>query len=371
MDIRVVFDPEPDGPPATLRTARAAWAAVADGATHHLVLQDDVLLCRDFPRVVAQALQTAPDGAVSLFASWSMGTAQAMRLAALTGASWTKMVDGWTPTQALVLPAWCARGFAAYARRQPAWMPDNRVMHSFLAEQGVDTHVSIPCLVEHAPARSLLVNDLLHGVRDATAFAGDTDMSGQPFTARVVSPPAVSCMWMGAGEFFAAYDPLDPTGRSMVTPVHEVLEQFGMTGADLARAFAADREHHPELADYPLVGECFQFSLWLTMFTSGIIAGSLFDAPDPDAPDPNALDPGVLDKAFEQPWAGAAFATFPAAALRKMASYDSLRGAAGHFVPFCRTALRSGLAALSGRPGLAALWEPGRYEIKPRWARAA
>ena len=359
LNVTVVFDPDPNGPPATLRTARLAWAAVADDATHHLVLQDDVLLCRDFPAAVRQALCRAPEGALALFAAWSMATAQAMRLAALAGASWTPVVDDWTPTQALVLPAQQARDFAEHARELPDNRPDNRAMATFLAERGLTTYVSIPNLVEHAHSSSLLANDLLHGVRSSTAFAGDQTFESPLFLGTVVRPPALSYMWLGAGEFFSCYDPLQRDGQSIVTPTHEVLGQFGLSGDELAAAFGRDQGQHPELRDQSLLGDCFHFSLWLTMFASGVIAGSLLDPPYPVA----------LKSGLDQPWAQVAMRTFPAAALRKMAPAGRLRDLGDLLTPFCRTALGSGLAALENSPDLTALWEPGKFDIRPNWAR--
>ncbi len=359
MGIRVVYDPEPDGLPATLRTARAAWAAVDADATHHLVLQDDVLLCADFPRVVGQALTVAPEGAIALFVSWSMTTAQAIRLAALTGASWTRLQDGWTPTQALVLPAAWAREFAEVAADLSDTEPDNRAMHAFLAERGRETYVSIPNLVEHAPTESLLFNDLLHGVREATVFAA-ADPGRQPFSNRVASPPAVAHVWMGAGEYYSSYHPADPTPRAMVTPTHEVLTGFGMPTEDIAAAFAEDLAAHPNLAADSPVGECLHFSLWLTMFASGVIAGAVLDEPTAVA----------LDSAWKQPWAEDALATFPAATLRKITSREMLAPAAATLLPFCRTAMRRGITAVDRWPGLTALWRPHDHEIVPHWARA-
>src|SRR5262245_1863058 len=47
LNAEIVFDPDPDGKPATLRTAVAAWSRIREGATHHFVMQEDVQLCRD------------------------------------------------------------------------------------------------------------------------------------------------------------------------------------------------------------------------------------------------------------------------------------------------------------------------------------
>ncbi|MEU3600393.1 hypothetical protein ABZ714_16985 [Streptomyces sp. NPDC006798] len=67
----VAEDPLPGRPPATLRAARAAWAAIAPGASHHLVLQDDVELCADFARLVTEAVSRHPDTPLALYANSS------------------------------------------------------------------------------------------------------------------------------------------------------------------------------------------------------------------------------------------------------------------------------------------------------------
>jgi hypothetical protein len=357
LNARVVFDPDPNGPPSTLRTARAAWAAVDEGATHHLVLQDDVILCQDFPAAVADAIKVGPSPAMSLFASASMASAQAIRLAALVGASWTRLVDGWVPTQALVLPAAWAREFADYAADVDDSRPDNRVMSAFLSQKRAETYVTIPNLVEHGQARSLLLNDLLHGVRESAVFADDVKDEEFAVSDVVADPPALSYMWLGGGEFFSCYDPLDSTGGSMVTPTHEVLARFGMSDREVTEAFERDRDQHLAEAEPALVGDCLQFSIWLTMFASGIIAGSLVDEVA-DAPE---IEP-------DRPEASAALATFPAAVLRKMVPQQSLHDTADQLAPFCRTALESGSAAVQEWPELAALQSPDGLRIRPQWA---
>ena len=71
---RVVLDPEPDGPPATLRTARAAWAAVPPNATHHLVLQDDSVPVAGMADTLVGLMSTHPELPVALFCEWGSGT---------------------------------------------------------------------------------------------------------------------------------------------------------------------------------------------------------------------------------------------------------------------------------------------------------
>jgi hypothetical protein len=80
-----------------LAAAKIVWSTIRAGATHQLVLQEDTHLCVDFGTLLAQAMSVAPRGAIAPFADWATPTAQAIRSAALAGASWTRAADPATP----------------------------------------------------------------------------------------------------------------------------------------------------------------------------------------------------------------------------------------------------------------------------------
>jgi hypothetical protein len=356
LAIDIVLDPDPGGKLATLRTAKLAWSRVRDGATHQLVLQEDVQLCRDFGAVVSQALSVAPQGAIAFFANWVMSTAQAVRLAALVGASWTPTVDSWTPTQALVLPAATARGFAVFAERYSDDKPDNRAMADYLSASGLTTYISIPNLVEHRPTQSLLLNDLLYGVRNSTVFPESADVGIAPFTDRVATPPAVANLGLGDFEIFSHYDPLVAGSASSTAPAHEVLITYGMTAAELGEGFASDLDYHSEATATGL-GESMLFQFWITMFLQGVIARGM-------------LEPAVpqdFEAALENRWARTALGTFAAGALRKTFPRAAIRPTADRLTPLCVSAMRSGFGAVDHWPKLAVLCRPDEHEIRPRW----
>jgi hypothetical protein len=359
LDAEIVFDPDPGGRPATLRTAVAAWSQVREGTTHHLVIQEDVQLCHGFNTALHQALSVAPKGAIALFANWTMSTAQAVRLAALCGASWTPAADPWAPTQALLLPTDVARGFAAFAERYSADKPDNRAMADYLADLGLITYVAIPNLVEHRPTPSLLLNDLLYGVRNSVVFPETADVGTAPFTDRVVAPPAVANMGVGDFESFCHYDPLIGWPQSSTAPGPEVLMARGMSALELGESFFSDLDYHPAATATGL-GESLLFQFWITTFIQGHIARGL--------PDLTRL--GDLDAAFDKNrWARTALGTFAAGALRKTFPRTSVRDIAAQLTPLCTSAMRAGFAAVDHWPGLAELWQPDVYEIRPRWNR--
>ncbi|MFJ8958940.1 hypothetical protein ACIRG5_06080 [Lentzea sp. NPDC102401] len=357
LGIEIVLDPEPDGKPATLRTAKLAWSKIREGATHHMVLQEDVQLCTDFSSLMHHGLQVAPEGAISFFACWTMSTAQAIRLAAVCGASWTPVVDSWTPTLALVLPAEVARGFAGFAEQYASDKPDNRAMAEYLADRDLTTYVSVPNLVEHRPTQSLLLNDLLYGARHSTVFPASADVGPAPFTERIATPPAVANLGRGDFESFCHYDPLIGWPRSSTAPGPEVLMTYGMTAVELGEAFASDLDYHPEATANGL-SESLLFQLWTAAFIQGHVARAMLC-------DQGSLD---FDAALDgNRWARTALSTFPASALRRTYPRAVLARLAEQLTPLCISAMRSGFSAVDHWPGLAALWRPDQHEIRPRW----
>lgn len=169
---RVIADPAPDAPPSALRTAKLAWAAVADGATHHLVLQDDVVPMRGFARQLEAALASRSEEGVTLFVHWkSARNAYAVRRAAAAGASWALMSPiEWTPTLGIALPAARARELAAYLAQLPDELADDDgYVTSFRVERGLAVWATVPHLLEHGDGPSLSGYDC-EGARFATVF---------------------------------------------------------------------------------------------------------------------------------------------------------------------------------------------------------
>ena len=167
---RVVLDPDPDGPPTALRTAAAAWAAVAPDATHHLVLQDDVLLAEGFFEHARAAARAAPTDAIAFYANWNSRNGAAVRTAALSGADWVWALDEYTPCVALMLPAAIAAGYAAFAAADDAGWPYDVLMFRYLRSTGTRTRITVPNTVEHSGIPSIAGN-VAHGLRRSALFA--------------------------------------------------------------------------------------------------------------------------------------------------------------------------------------------------------
>lgn len=167
--LRVVMDPDPTGTPSVLRTALAAWSAIEDGATHQLVIQDDMVLSESFYDRVRSAIEARPDAALALFALWDSRNGAAVRMAAMAGARWVGAVNEYFPCVAIVLPRRHAEGFAAYGRQRLGGWPDDILMHRYLRDRGVPRYVAVPNLTEHEDRGSISGN-AFRGPRRSVCF---------------------------------------------------------------------------------------------------------------------------------------------------------------------------------------------------------
>ena len=174
-DQSLVLDPDPDGPPSPLRTAACAWAGPYGGASHRLVLQDDVLPAAGFMGLVSEAIRNRPDDPIAFYCNWNHWNGSPVRLAAFTGAGWAKAIpDEYAPSLAVVLPRTLAADFADYAQRLliGGTPPDDEALASFLRERNKPLFIAVPNLVEHMGGESLVGNDV-HGPRLSPCFADD------------------------------------------------------------------------------------------------------------------------------------------------------------------------------------------------------
>ncbi|WP_164716158.1 hypothetical protein [Streptomyces sp. WAC 06738] len=173
LPARIVRDPDPGGFPSPLRTAKAAWAAVAPGATHHLVVQDDAHLAPGFAGHVTALLERHPDRAVSLSVLWvSPYNSYRVRQAAVGGYASVRLAPWeWVPSLALALPAETARELAAYLAEFPDdTRDDDEHIAVFCAERGIPVVAPVPHLLDHGVGPSVAGNDH-HGIRLAVACA--------------------------------------------------------------------------------------------------------------------------------------------------------------------------------------------------------
>ncbi|MGW0836142.1 hypothetical protein [Streptomyces prunicolor] len=172
---RVIDDPDPSGPPSPLRTAKRAWAAIEPGATHHLVLQDDVRPAPGFARQLLEVIGHRPHHAIALYVNWNTPqNAYHVRRSVAVGSPWAPLSPvEYTPTLGLVLPADLAAELADHLAGFPDVLrDDDEVVAVFLRQRGTPVVAAVPHLLEHGDDDSMAGNDA-HGLRCATVFAGD------------------------------------------------------------------------------------------------------------------------------------------------------------------------------------------------------
>lgn len=268
----IVVDPDPHGPPSSLRTAAVAWSFVPEHATHHLVLQDDAVPCRGFADAVHAAIAQHPDTALALFTEWTSVTAHHLRLAALTGATWAEVVDEYVPSVALVLPAAIARAFGEAATANlHTWTPTDDVeLMNFLRERQVSAICRIPNLIDHDSPDSLTGNTH-QGPRRSVCFADDVPTPAGDLLAMADLLPTFAHYQMpdfGSQPYQAMRKPVGDGGLPWsIRPTGQWLADTGLDPArvtELARTHVDRwrRQHHG--IDDPLLER-----LWLTPFSVG------------------------------------------------------------------------------------------------------
>lgn len=186
VNATVVYDPDPDGPADSLRCAAEAWASSSDDVTHHVVLQDDVLPCSDFPILLKEAIDSRPHDALSLFGFASSGASATSRISALLGIPWFRSREYFLAAPALVFPKTVADGASEHlrkviARRSMGSDPrhsfrDALQLRKYLHDRGTRAYTSVVSLVEHdVLGKPSLMGGSEKGLRRASCFRNDVD----------------------------------------------------------------------------------------------------------------------------------------------------------------------------------------------------
>jgi hypothetical protein len=241
----IVLDPEPDAAPSTLRTSRAAWAAADPDATHHLVLQDDIELVPGFADHVRQAVAHLPQAGLAFFTEWGSRTADMLRVAAITGMTWTECVDRYIPTQAVVLPTALARSFAIYAADLPPDTPDDNALMAHLRSHDVPALVKVSNLVEHLDLPSTVGNHWMGQRRAACYLPTPPEDPGQPGTILPAARIVPHLAWEDATAVYWTIE-TDVTRDWTHQPLPPLLREHGLTDPVRATIWHAAAEHQPD-----------------------------------------------------------------------------------------------------------------------------
>lgn len=134
-------------------TAKRAWKAIAPEATHHLVLQDDILPCLDFLPAVAQAIITKPDEPLSFYANRAV-----IDQARQQGSSWAR-ISRPLFGQANCFPVAMVRDFLSWEEQhvKPSLKFDDSRIAMYLLAHHRPIWTTVPSLVEHVGAYESLL----------------------------------------------------------------------------------------------------------------------------------------------------------------------------------------------------------------------
>ncbi|MFF3867603.1 hypothetical protein [Micromonospora sp. NPDC001898] len=323
FDAGVATDPEPGRPGGTLRTSRMAWSRVAPGATHHLVVQDDSVLASDFVRRALAGTRALPGHALGLFTEWGSFTSYALRIAALAGADWVEVVDGYMPAQALILPAEVAREFDRYAERATTGdEPDDEVLLGFLRAMGVPMVVSVSNLVQHGDEVSIAGNGW-HGLRKAACWPADPVTPGETVLDRIALVPFFS--WF-TGDAICRFRDRPATEDWRQVPAIDLLRAYGLGDDDVRRLIADGGPQRPAEGEVP--GHLTQ-ALVTAAVAVGLLAGECGVPAD-----------GARTK---EPVAAAALATLVPGGLRNFVDGHALPAVSEQLAPVVDAAAQWGL----------------------------
>lgn len=192
-DAQVIVDPEPTGDySATWRTYSECLRRTPHPATHRLVLQDDVQLCRNFLAGVEAAIRSRPDSLLSLFISMRPQQSAMAHLHALERCDAWSYLDSreWVPTQALVWPAFLIGPMLRHAQAFPVAGPhnaDDQVVGKFIRERRLMALQSCPSLVQHVHAEETTLDPGVNRVGNhryaACWFGAEGETEHDPATA--------------------------------------------------------------------------------------------------------------------------------------------------------------------------------------------
>ncbi|MBV9447194.1 MAG: hypothetical protein JO345_15035 [Streptosporangiaceae bacterium] len=288
LDPVLVWDTAVDGPPSATRTARTAWSLPArGGATHRVVLQDDVVVADDFAERLMGILARRPASPVGLFAGWGSRTGQAVRLAAYQGLSWAPALGPAMSATGVALPEELAARYAAALGQVGTEGRDSVFMYDFLMAARAKPIIAVPNLVEHdwPYTPSLWPEKFVHGPRRSACFlaAGGRQATGDGLE-RVEVVPRLSPDVLRSRT--GVYDGV--TGLFTDIPSWRYAQRLGFGTPDLMRLFADERAGAARRALSGYLDVAFQYEIWLTGFLSGRVLAGLTMTGIPDLASPAA-----------------------------------------------------------------------------------
>ena len=150
-DFNIVQDWKQRGAWATDRTC---WiTGLLTKSTHHLVLQDDVILCDDFLKSTLKCIQVYPKSPIGLYVNRKIAEEARSK-----DYRWVQIPDGvWG--QAIILPNFLISRFLDWEKKHilPHFKHDDSRLAMFLVDQKIPAMCPMPSLVNHDGAERSIV----------------------------------------------------------------------------------------------------------------------------------------------------------------------------------------------------------------------
>ncbi|SDH16793.1 hypothetical protein SAMN05421505_11243 [Sinosporangium album] len=305
--LSIVMDPDPNGTPSALRTSLAAWSTIEPGATHHVVVHDDMVLSDTLFERAENAIRAMPHAALALFAFWNSRNGAAVRIGALTGSRWVSAVNEYTPCTALILPRDVAAGYVEFAGKLHGTWPEDVLMYRFLRLAGVRTFVGVPNLAEHEDLNSLSGNDF-QGLRRSACFPSLDASGSEPVEDPVLDSLSVVPFFKNGRAQVALRVPGSRRPRWQNVECEQYLERLGTPAAVLRPR---------RLVSVPGVDTAAVRGTWLTAYALGLAAG-ITEAEREAGPYGARPDPMVVEQALATLGPGGLCHVLPAGALNEL-----------------------------------------------------
>lgn len=152
--VELCVDPAPLELRSPWRTYRHALERTPAGATHRVILQDDVLVCRQFLPTVHAVIDAQPDRLICLFVGGQpYEHSHRIHVACDRGHPFVELDNQrWCPCVALAWPVRMIEPFLAYVDEQdwrPEFRSDDEIIGRYLNHVREWPIATVPSLVEH------------------------------------------------------------------------------------------------------------------------------------------------------------------------------------------------------------------------------
>ena len=139
-------------------TARRAWLSFDPTATHHLVLQDDIIPSKNLRATLEKAIQHSGDNIVCLFIFQEFfkdNQQSKYDMAFNSSKPWLK-VNKTILAPAVIMPTKYIEEFVKFGDKQKHLPADDTKMSAFCDRKNIGVLLTVPSLIEHKDQKSLV-----------------------------------------------------------------------------------------------------------------------------------------------------------------------------------------------------------------------